>query len=159
MREAVIVEALRTPIGRGKAIKGDLSGLHTTKLLSSVQQAVVERAGLSPEDVEQVIGGCVTQAGEQAGNVARQVRPWDSQAWRATLPACSPAWVTQPAITCSTSFGSIPARSTTACCTVPRSFAGWMPESPPRPSLPLPMGVRSASTITASRMTVSFSSF
>jgi len=71
MREAVIVEALRTPIGKGKMGKGGLSGIHPAKLLGTVQQAVVERAGIEPKDVEQVIGGCVTQAGEQAGNIAR----------------------------------------------------------------------------------------
>jgi acetyl-CoA C-acetyltransferase len=71
MREAVIVEALRTPIGKGKMGKGGLSGIHPAKLLGTVQQALVERAGIDPKDVEQVIGGCVTQAGEQAGNIAR----------------------------------------------------------------------------------------
>jgi acetyl-CoA C-acetyltransferase len=71
MREAVIVEALRTPIARGKLGRGGLSGLHPARLLAQIQQAVVERSGLDPEVVEQVIGGCVTQAGEQAGNVAR----------------------------------------------------------------------------------------
>jgi acetyl-CoA C-acetyltransferase len=71
MREAVIVEALRTPIARGKMGRGGLSGFHPAQLLARVQQAVVERAGMDPKDVEQVIGGCVTQAGEQAGNVAR----------------------------------------------------------------------------------------
>ncbi|MBW2419311.1 MAG: steroid 3-ketoacyl-CoA thiolase [Deltaproteobacteria bacterium] len=71
MREAVIVEALRTPIARGKMIKGDLSALHPTLLLQKVQSAVVEKAGIDPGLVEQIIGGCVTQAGEQAGNLAR----------------------------------------------------------------------------------------
>ncbi len=71
MREAVIVEALRTPIAKGKMGKGGLSGLHPARLLATVQQAVVERAGIEAADVEQVIGGCVTQAGEQAGNIAR----------------------------------------------------------------------------------------
>jgi acetyl-CoA C-acetyltransferase len=71
MREAVIVQALRTPIGRGKAIKGALSGFHPATLLGKIQQAVVEKAGIEPELVDQVIGGCVTQAGEQSNNVAR----------------------------------------------------------------------------------------
>jgi acetyl-CoA C-acetyltransferase len=71
MREAVIVEALRTPIARGKLGRGGLSGLHPARLLAAVQQAVVERAGIDPQEIEQVIGGCVTQAGEQAGNIAR----------------------------------------------------------------------------------------
>ena len=71
MSEAVIVEALRSPIARGKMGKGSLSGVHPANLLGTLQQAVVDRAGIEPAVVEQVIGGCVTQAGEQAGNVAR----------------------------------------------------------------------------------------
>ncbi len=71
MREAVIVEAIRTPIARGKMGKGGLSGIHPAKLLATVQQAVVDRAGIPATEIEQVVGGCVTQAGEQAGNIAR----------------------------------------------------------------------------------------
>jgi acetyl-CoA C-acetyltransferase len=71
MREAVIVEAVRTPIARGKMGKGELSGIHPVKLLGRVQRAVVEKAGIDPGDVEQIVGGCVTQAGEQSNNVAR----------------------------------------------------------------------------------------
>ncbi|MEZ4330800.1 MAG: steroid 3-ketoacyl-CoA thiolase [Myxococcota bacterium] len=72
MREAVIVDAIRSPIGRGKAIKGDLSGLHAAHLLRRVQTALLERNGIRAGDVEQVIGGCVTQAGEQSNNITRQ---------------------------------------------------------------------------------------
>jgi acetyl-CoA C-acetyltransferase len=71
MPEAVIVEALRTPIARGKMGRGDLSGIHPAKLLGTVQRAVVDRAGLEPKDVDQIVGGCVTQAGEQSNNIAR----------------------------------------------------------------------------------------
>ena len=71
MAEAVIVEALRSPIARGKMGKGDLSGFHPATLLGKLFEGVVEKAGIEPERVEQVIGGCVTQAGEQAGNLAR----------------------------------------------------------------------------------------
>ncbi|MFK0572165.1 hypothetical protein [Endozoicomonas sp.] len=71
MAEAVIVEALRTPIGRGKPIVGDLHGFHATELLALSMGAVVEKAGLEYGEVEQLIGGCVTQAGEQAGNITR----------------------------------------------------------------------------------------
>jgi len=71
MREAVIVEALRTPIARGKMGRGDLSGLHAGQLLAKVQFGLCEKAGLDPAEVEQVIGGCVTQAGEQSNNIAR----------------------------------------------------------------------------------------
>jgi acetyl-CoA C-acetyltransferase len=65
---AVIVEAVRTPIGRRR---GALAGLHPAELLGHAQTALLERAGLEPDEVEQVAGGCVTQAGEQAGNVTR----------------------------------------------------------------------------------------
>ncbi len=71
MREAVIVEALRTPIARGKLGRGELSGLHAAQLLGRLQQGLLERAGVEPEDVEQIFGGCVTQAGEQSNNIAR----------------------------------------------------------------------------------------
>src|SRR5580700_7592382 len=65
---AVIVEAVRTPIGRRR---GALAGLHPAEILGKAQTALLERAGLEPAEVEQVAGGCVTQAGEQAGNVTR----------------------------------------------------------------------------------------
>lgn len=71
MKEAVIVEALRTPIARGKPIVGDLGGFHAAELLALTQKAVIEKAGIPPEAVGQIIAGCVTQAGEQAGNIAR----------------------------------------------------------------------------------------
>jgi acetyl-CoA C-acetyltransferase len=71
MREAVIVEALRSPIAKGKIGRGELSGFHPAQLLAQLQFGVVEKAGIDPKDVEQVVGGCVTQAGEQAGNLAR----------------------------------------------------------------------------------------
>ena len=69
MGKPVIVEAVRTPIGRRN---GWLAGLHATELLAAVQVEVVKRAGIEASAVEQIVGGCVTQAGEQAGNVARQ---------------------------------------------------------------------------------------
>ncbi|MFE6934444.1 steroid 3-ketoacyl-CoA thiolase [Streptomyces sp. NPDC057699] len=68
MTEAVIVEAVRTPVGRRR---GALSGLHPAELLGFAQKGLVERAGIAPGTVEQVIGGCVTQAGEQSNNVTR----------------------------------------------------------------------------------------
>jgi len=78
----VIVEAVRTPIGKRG---GWLSGLHATEILGAAQRAAVERAGLDPELVEQAIGGCVTQAGEQGSNVTRQAwlnagLPWQTGA-------------------------------------------------------------------------------
>ncbi|MEV4733351.1 steroid 3-ketoacyl-CoA thiolase [Saccharopolyspora sp. NPDC049426] len=68
MGTPVIVEAVRTPIGKRK---GWLSGLHASEILGAAQRGLLDRAGLDPASVEQVIGGCVTQAGEQAGNVTR----------------------------------------------------------------------------------------
>ena len=68
MREPVIVEAVRTPIGKKNGV---LSGLHAAELLGAALVEVVKRAGIEPSEVGQVIGGCVTQAGEQACNVAR----------------------------------------------------------------------------------------
>ena len=71
MPEAVIVEAVRTPIARGKQIIGELSGVHAAELLAKSYQGLVERAGLDYADIEQVYSGCVTQAGEQSNNIAR----------------------------------------------------------------------------------------
>jgi acetyl-CoA C-acetyltransferase len=68
MRRAVIVEAVRTPIGKRS---GALAGLHPAELLAAAQIAVVKRAGINPGEVEQIVGGCVTQAGEQGSNVTR----------------------------------------------------------------------------------------
>ncbi|MFF3494517.1 steroid 3-ketoacyl-CoA thiolase [Streptomyces sp. NPDC002795] len=68
MAEAVIVDAARTPVGRRR---GALSTLHPAQLLGHVQRGLIERSGLAPDAVEQVIGGCVTQAGEQSNNVTR----------------------------------------------------------------------------------------
>jgi acetyl-CoA C-acetyltransferase len=68
MGTAVITEAVRTPIGRRG---GTLSGLHAADLLGCAQRALLERAAIEPAEVEQVIGGCVTQAGEQSNNITR----------------------------------------------------------------------------------------
>ncbi len=71
MGKAVIIEALRTPIGRGRELLGQFNGFHATQLLGLLQQGIVERTGIQSSEVEQVIGGCVTQAGQQASNVTR----------------------------------------------------------------------------------------
>ena len=81
MREAVLVEAIRTPIARGKMGRGDLSGIHPAALLARVQFGLCERAGIDPADIEQVIGGCVTQAGEQSNNVARNAWLSAGKSW------------------------------------------------------------------------------
>jgi acetyl-CoA C-acetyltransferase len=68
MGNPVIVEATRSPIGKRG---GWLSGLHATELLGFTQKALVEKAGIDAGEVEQVIGGCVTQFAEQSNNVTR----------------------------------------------------------------------------------------
>jgi acetyl-CoA C-acetyltransferase len=68
MAEAVIVEAVRTPIGKRN---GWLAGVHAAHALGHAQREVIARAGIDPVAVEQVVGGCVTQGGEQAGSITR----------------------------------------------------------------------------------------
>lgn len=70
MREAVIVDVIRTPIGKGKP-GGALSGWHPADLLGEVLARVVERTGIDPTTIDDVITGCVSQAGEQSFNIAR----------------------------------------------------------------------------------------
>ena len=68
MGTAVIVEAVRTPVGKRGGV---LSGVHPAEILGGAQAALIDRAGIAPSVVEQVAGGCVTQAGEQSGNITR----------------------------------------------------------------------------------------
>jgi acetyl-CoA acyltransferase len=70
VREAVIVEVVRTPVGKGKP-GGALSGWHPVDLLAETLQALVQRAGIDPAEIDDVITGCVSQAGQQAFNVGR----------------------------------------------------------------------------------------
>ena len=67
-RSVVIVDALRTPIGRRG---GGLSSLHPAEVLARVQQHLIDRSGIDPAEVGQVVGGCVSQVGEQSFNVTR----------------------------------------------------------------------------------------
>jgi acetyl-CoA C-acetyltransferase len=67
-REVVIVEAVRTPVGRRN---GGLSTMHSVDLLAAPLRAVIERSGIDPTEVGQVVGGCVSQIGMQSFNVAR----------------------------------------------------------------------------------------
>ena len=71
MGNPVIVEAVRTPIGRRKGV---LAGMHAQQTLALAYRAVLDRSGVDPTLVEQVIGGCVTQAGEQSSALVR--RAW-----------------------------------------------------------------------------------
>jgi len=68
MPEVVIVEAVRTPVGKRK---GGLSTLHPADTLAAVQRAAIERSGIDPGAIEQVIAGCVSQIGEQAFDIGR----------------------------------------------------------------------------------------
>jgi len=70
-RDAVIVGAVRTPVGVGKPGKGGLSGVHPGDLSAHVLRTLVERTGVDPALVEDVLWGCVSQVGEQAFNVGR----------------------------------------------------------------------------------------
>ncbi len=84
-REVVIVEAVRTPIGRGHEEKGYYKDVHPSTLLAKAYSEVIERAGVEPSEVEDVVAGCVQQFGEQGMNIARN-------AWlEAGLPIETPA--------------------------------------------------------------------
>ncbi len=72
MVEVVIVEAVRTPLGRGNSRNGDLRDVHPVTLAAHVLREVVGRAGIDPALVDDVVMGCVSQTGEQSINVARQ---------------------------------------------------------------------------------------
>lgn len=69
-RRAVIVEAIRTPFGRGRA-NGALTGIHPVDLLAGTLEALVKRSGVDPDRIEDVIAGCAIPVGEQAGNIGR----------------------------------------------------------------------------------------
>ncbi|MFH9960226.1 thiolase family protein [Streptomyces mirabilis] len=70
MRDAVIVEAVRTPIGKGKP-NGFLAHVHPVELLAHTLRTLVERSGVDPALIDDVIGGTVSQVGEQAANITR----------------------------------------------------------------------------------------
>ena len=70
-REVVIVEAVRTPIGRGHPEKGYFRDTHAADLLGRTYTELIERTGIDPAEIEDVIAGCVQQFGEQGFNIAR----------------------------------------------------------------------------------------
>jgi acetyl-CoA acetyltransferase family protein len=82
-RRAVIVEAVRSPFARGRE-GGALAHLHPVDLFALSLKALVERAGIEPERVEDVIAGCVIQVGEQAANIARQA--WLAAGFPVSVP-------------------------------------------------------------------------
>src|SRR5215208_637148 len=71
MGDAYIIDAVRTPRGRGKAGKGALSGIHPQELLAQTLNQLAKRSDLKREDVEDVVIGCVSQANEQGACIAR----------------------------------------------------------------------------------------
>jgi acetyl-CoA acyltransferase len=84
-REVVVVEAVRTPIGRGHKEKGIYSGVHPSKLLALTLEELFKRASIDPAVVDDVLGGCVMSYGEQSYNITRT-------AWLlANLPETVPA--------------------------------------------------------------------
>jgi len=83
-REAVIVDTVRTPVGKRK---GALAGWHPTDLLAHALQGLIDRTGLDPERVDDVVGGCVTQVGEQGCNVTRNA--WVAAGFPHSVPATS----------------------------------------------------------------------
>ncbi|TNY38505.1 steroid 3-ketoacyl-CoA thiolase [Thermomonospora catenispora] len=80
MADPVIVEAVRTPIGKRG---GRLAGLKPMALLARTLTALVERSGIDPAEIEQVFSGCVTQAGEQGGHLARYAWLYAGLPWQA----------------------------------------------------------------------------
>ncbi len=84
MADAWIIDAVRTPRGRGKKDSGALSQIHPQELLAQALQALTARQNFDPRDVEDVVAGCVTAAGEQGACIARM----------ATLAAAWPTDVT-----------------------------------------------------------------
>mgnify|MGYP003338377563 FL=1 len=70
-RDVVIVEAVRTPIGRGHREKGAFRNVHPNTLLGATYSEVIRRAGIDAALVEDVLAGCVQQYGEQSFNIGR----------------------------------------------------------------------------------------
>ena len=81
MRDAVIVEAVRTPVGKRA---GGLSGIHSADISAHVLKAIVERTGIDPALVDDVVWGCVMQVGEQTFDIARTAVL--SAGWPETVP-------------------------------------------------------------------------
>ena len=84
MKEGVIVDAVRSPMGRGKS-GGALSAVHPSDLLAAMFRAIVERNGIDPGAVDDLIVGCVSQVGEQSATPGRMA--WLSAGYPAHVPA------------------------------------------------------------------------
>src|SRR5690242_14063368 len=85
MSEPVILEVVRTPYGKNRG--GAYANTHPAALLAHALQGLVDRAGLEPGRVDDVVAGCNTQAGEQAADIARQAVLLAG--WPVTVPAAT----------------------------------------------------------------------
>ena len=83
--EAVILEAVRTPIGRAHAEKGAFRDTHPNTLLQRCLEALVARTGIDPGEVEDVVAGCTAPFGEQSRNIARNA--WLAAGYPVEVPA------------------------------------------------------------------------
>ena len=93
MTQPVIVEAVRTPLGKRN---GMLAGVDAAELLGAAQLELIKRTGFDPSEVEQIFGGCVSQTGEQSFNIARtawlnQGFPFEMPPRRSTASAALPS--------------------------------------------------------------------
>ena len=125
MGSAVIVAAVRTPIGKRGGV---LAGLHAAQILGTAQATLLDRAGLDPAAVEQVAGGCVTQAGEQSGNVTRTAWLHRGLPYRTGWLAAVPSGTRLMASTPQPRMRAIPARPA-GPSTCPTST--WPPSASP----------------------------
>jgi acetyl-CoA C-acetyltransferase len=88
MTNAYIVDAVRTPRGRGKMGKGALSSIHPQELLAQTLNQLAKRTGIDKRDVDDVVAGCVTEANEQGANLARNAvlaADWPTEVTGVTL--------------------------------------------------------------------------
>ena len=87
MNEALLIDARRTPRGRGKRGRGALADVHPQELLAQALNATVSRSGVDPRDIDDVIAGCVSQVGDQGANIARNAVL--AAGWPDSVPAVS----------------------------------------------------------------------
>ena len=88
MGSAYIIDAVRTPRGRGKAGKGALSGIHPQEILAQTLNRLLAKSGVEPGAVDDVVMGCVSQAGEQGANISRNAvlaADWPQEVTAVTL--------------------------------------------------------------------------
>src|SRR6201991_2614458 len=83
--EAVIVDAVRTPIGRAHREKGVYRDTHPNTLLQRCLEALIDRTGIDPGEVEDVVAGCTAPFGEQSRNIARNA--WLQAGYPVEVPA------------------------------------------------------------------------